>query len=339
MSGSKGTTSKIRTAIVGGAGYTGGETVRLLLNHPGVELAMVHSSSNAGNPLWAAHTDLVGETDMRFSGGEPDFSGIDVVFLCMGHGDSLKFLQTHTLPRGVKVIDLSQDFRLASTSALDVPGGVRRFVYGLPELNRERIAATDSIANPGCFATCIQLALLPLAAEGLLKSDVHVSAITGSTGAGQKLTATSHFTWRNDNMSTYKEFTHQHLGEIGESLRALQPGAGAVNFIPYRGDFTRGIIASAYTDCDLSEERARELYNDFYSGAAFTFVAPGSVDLKQVVNTNKCLLALTKHDGKLLITSVIDNLLKGASGQAVHNMNLMFGLDEREGLRLKAGAF
>ncbi|MDR2885214.1 MAG: N-acetyl-gamma-glutamyl-phosphate reductase [Rikenellaceae bacterium] len=334
--------NKIRAGIIGGAGYTGGETARLLLNHPGVELRMVHSTSNAGNLLSAVHTDLLGDTDMRFTGGEPNFDGLDVVFLCMGHGDSRKFMESTVVPARIKVIDLSQDFRLATTSALAASSasGARQFVYGLPELNKDKIVTADSIANPGCFATCLQLALLPLAAEGLIKSDVHVSAITGSTGAGQKLAATSHFTWRANNMSTYKEFDHQHLGEIGESLHALQPTMdAAIDFIPWRGDFTRGIIASIYTECDLSPEQARELYGAYYGDAAFTFLAPGGVDLKQVVNTNKCLLALEKKGGKLLITSVIDNLLKGASGQAVHNMNLMFGLDEKEGLRLKATAF
>ncbi len=328
------TTSKIAVGIVGGAGYTGGEAIRLLVNHPDAEIRFVHSTSNAGNLLSDVHADLVGDTQMRFA-SELDYD-VDVLFLCVGHGDARKFMEQNQVPAHVKVIDLSQDFRLSEKSSI----GGRKFVYGLPELSRERIATASNIANPGCFATCIQLGLLPLAKAGLLQSDAHISAVTGSTGAGQKLAPTSHFSWRANNMSTYKAFEHQHLHEIGESLHALMPTMDAtLNFIPYRGDFTRGIIASIYTDCALTEEQARELYNDFYGDAAFTFVSPRGVDLKQVVNTNKCLIALEKHGDKLLVTSVIDNLLKGASGQAVQNMNLMFGLDERAGLRLKAAAF
>ncbi len=326
---------KIKAGIIGGAGYTGGETIRLLLNHPAVEIAFVNSESNAGNPLYEVHTDLLGETNIKFTADKP-MDGVDVLFLCVAHGNARKFVEANDIPPHVKVIDLSNDFRLREKSL----AASRQFVYGLPEMNREKIRLASNIANPGCFATCIQLGLLPLAASQLLKSEVHVSAVTGSTGAGQSLSATSHFSWRNSNMSVYKAFEHQHLGEIGESLRSLKPGfAEAVNFIPYRGDFTRGIIASIYTDCPESIEEVRRIYKDYYKSAAFTFVSDAGVDLKQVVNTNKCLLSLEKHGDKLLIVSVIDNLLKGAAGQAVHNMNLMFGLDETMGIKLKAAAF
>ena len=261
---------------------------------------------------------------------------VDALLLCVGHGDARKFLEATPLPDSVRVIDLSQDFRLSASSSI----GGRRFVYGLPEMNRERIRSARNIANPGCFATCLQLGMLPLAAAGLLRSDVHVTALTGSTGAGQKLAPTSHFSQRVNNLSVYKAFTHQHLNEIGESVRSLMPSfSGEIDFVPYRGDFARGIIASIYTDCDLSEERARKLYEDYYADAALTFVSDRSVCLKQVVNTSKCVLSVEKHGDKLLVVSAIDNLLKGASGQAVQNMNLMFGLDERAGLRLKPVAF
>jgi len=325
---------KIRAAIIGGAGYTGGEMCRLLTFHPSVSLAYVHSVSNAGNMICDVHTDLTGDTDMRFT--DTLSSDVDVMFLCLGHGDSRKFLESNPIDEHVRIIDLSQDFRLAADSSL----GPRRFVYGLPEMNRSKIAAAHDIANPGCFATAIQLALLPLAAAGALTDEVHVSAVTGSTGAGQKPTATTHFSWRHANFSSYKTFTHQHLHEIGESLAGLQPSFDkAINFIPYRGDFARGILASAYTRFGGSQEEAAALYRDYYEDAAFTFVSGRPVNLKQAVGTNKCLLSVEKHDDKLLITSVIDNLLKGASGQAVQNMNIMFGLPEREGLGLKPSAF
>lgn len=325
---------KIRAGIIGGAGYTGGEAIRILIHHPGVELVFVQSNSNAGNRFSDVHADLLGDTDMTFSGEA--HTDVDVLFLCVGHGDARKFLQSHDIPLSVRVIDLSQDFRLAANADL----GERHFVYGLPELNREAIRKAHNIANPGCFATCLQLGLLPLAASGLIEGEVHVTATTGSTGAGQKLAATSHFSWRVNNLSVYKAFEHQHLGEIGESLRQLMPSfGGGINFIPYRGDFARGIIASIYLDCPLSGEEVTDLYKQFYRDAAFTHVSDRGVDLKQVINTNKCLISIEKHGDKLLITSVIDNLLKGASGQAVQNMNLMFGLDEREGLRLKPVAF
>lgn len=327
----------VRVGIVGGAGYTGGETVRILLNHPDVELVFVHSNSNAGNPVSRVHTDLVGDTDMRFCGELRN--DIDVLFLCVGHGDARKFLEANPVPDRVAVIDLSQDFRLKA----GVGFGGREFVYGLPELNYDRIRSARNIANPGCFATCIQLALLPLAAEGLLTDDVHVNAVTGSTGAGQKPAPTSHFSWRANNVSVYNAFGHRHLNEMGESLRQLMPSFGdngaAVDFIPSRGDFTRGIFASVYTRCGLSQEETVELYAEYYKDAPFTVVSDTGINLKQVVNTNKCLLYAEKHGDKLLVTSAIDNLLKGASGQAVENMNIMFGLDRRAGLRLKAAAF
>lgn len=324
----------IKVGIIGGAGYTGGEAIRLLLNHPDVRLAFVQSTSNGGNLLSDVHTDLLGETDMRFS---PEISEqVDAVLLCVGHGDARKFLENNPLPQSIRVIDLSQDFRLKDSCSI----GERSFVYGLPEMNRERIRSASNIANPGCFATCLQLGLLPLAAAGLLESEIHISAATGSTGAGQKLAATSHFSWRANNISVYKSFEHQHLNEIGESIHALQPSFDSdINFIPYRGDFTRGIYATIYTDSDLTAVQAEELYAEYYRNAAFTFVSRGPINLKQVVNTNKCFVHVEKHGDKLMINSQIDNLLKGASGQAVQNLNLMFGLDEKSGLRLKPSAF
>lgn len=322
---------KIKAGIVGGAGYTGGEMLRLLLNHDGVELAFVHSNSNAGNLISDVHTDLLGDTDLRFSAELSD--AVDVLFLCVGHGDAKKFLDANPVAAGIKIIDLSQDFRLQASAG-------DNWIYGLPELNKEKIQKASFIANPGCFATCIQLALLPLAANGQLKNDIHINATTGSTGAGQSLSGTSHFSWRNNNLSVYKAFGHQHLNEIGESLQQLDPTfQAAMDFIPQRGDFTRGILAAVYMDSDLTAEQAAELYSTYYAAHPFTHVSAKNIDLKQVVNTNKCLVHVEKHGGKLLIISIIDNLLKGASGQAVQNMNLMFGLDERQGLRLKGSAF
>ncbi len=319
----------IRAGIIGGAGYTAGELIRILVNHPAVTLDFVHSTSNAGNRLSEVHSGLEGDTSMRFS-DTFDLNRIDVLFLCSAHGQSCKWLDANPIPEGVKVIDLAQDFRDESCG----------FVYGLPELNRERIRKATRVANPGCFATAIQLALLPLAAAGLLHDEVHVTAITGSTGAGVKPSATTHFSWRSDNISTYKAFTHQHLIEIGRNLRLLEPDfAHAVNFVPMRGDFARGILASVYTSCPLDPAAAEKLYADFYRTAAFTQVCDREVDLKQVVNTCKGLLHVAKYGDKLHVVSVIDNLLKGASGQAVQNMNLMFGLDEKCGLNLKASAF
>jgi N-acetyl-gamma-glutamyl-phosphate reductase len=327
-------TSKIKAGIVGGAGYTGGEMLRILINHPNVDIVFVHSNSNAGNHVYNVHTDLFGDTDLTFA-SELAFN-IDVLFLCVGHGDAKKFLEANNIPDHIKIIDLSQDFRLSQNAIIKN----KNFVYGLPELNREAIKAADNIANPGCFATCLQLGLLPLASKGLLNNEVHITATTGSTGAGQSLSPTSHFTWRNDNLSVYKAFNHQHLNEIGQSLRQLQSGFDKdINFVPYRGGFTRGIIASIYTESDLSEAEALKLYQEYYAGHPFTHVTSKDIDLKQIVNTNKCFLQVKRHDNKIFIISIMDNLLKGASGQAVQNMNIMFGLDERAGLRLKATGF
>ena len=322
---------KIRAGIVGGAGYTGGEMLRLLINHPSVDIAFVHSNSNAGNLISDVHTDLFGDTELRFT--DTLSSEIDVLFLCVGHGDAKKFLDANPVAEGIKIIDLSQDFRLKAAAGSD-------WVYGMPEINREQIRGANYVANPGCFATAIQLGLYPLAAKGMLKSEVHINATTGSTGAGQGLSTTSHFSWRNNNLSVYKVFNHQHLNEIGESLLQLDPEFSApINFIPQRGDFSRGILAAIYLDSELSEQEALDIYTDFYKDAAFTHVSQKNIDLKQVVNTNKCLVHVAKHGNKLFIVSIIDNLLKGASGQAVQNMNLMFGLEERQGLQLKALAF
>ena len=305
----------IRVGIIGGAGYTAGELIRLLVNHPQAEIAFVHSTSNAGNRLAQVHGGLEGDTGMRGCDAY-DLKEFDVLNICSAHGQNRGWMEENSIPAGVKIIDLAQDFR-------DEACG---FVYGLPELNRERIRRAERVANPGCFATAIQLALLPLAAAGLLTGEVHVTAVTGSTGAGVKPSATTHFSWRTDNISVYKAFTHQHLIEFGRNLRRLQPGFGkAVNFVPMRGDFARGILASVYTDCPLDETAARRLYEDFYAPALFTHVAAGSVDLKQVVNTDKALLSVAKYDGKLHVVSVIDNLQKGASGQTEQNKTHMFG--------------
>jgi len=331
----------IKAGIIGGAGYTGGEMLRILVNHPNVDIAFVSSTSNAGNYVYDVHTDLFGDTDLKFTNELS--TDVDVLFLCVGHGDAKKFLDANPIPDTVKIIDLSQDFRLTQNSKLES----KDFVYGLPELNKEKIKSAQNIANPGCFATCLQLGLLPLAAKQLLNSEVHITATTGSTGAGQKATATTHFTWRNDNLSVYKAFDHQHLNEIGESLNGLQHGTPSpseidgvrLNFIPYRGDYTRGIIASIYTESELTEQEALQLYQDYYAAHPFTHVTNRDIDLKQVVNTNKCFIQVKKHGNKIFIVSIIDNLLKGASGQAVQNMNLMFGFEETAGLKLKANAF
>ena len=323
--------TQIKVGVIGGAGYTAGELLRILVHHPAVEIVFVNSSSNAGNPVVDVHSGLIGETDLIFTSELP-FGEVDALFLCSAHGDSKKFMDNNDVPASVKIIDLSTDYRAKSPH--------HDFVYGLPELNREDIRKATRIANPGCFATAIQLAIFPLAAAGLLTDEIHVNAITGSTGAGVKPSDTSHFSWRNNNISIYKPFGHQHLGEIGQSLRQLQAGfSKAVNFIPVRGNFARGIYVTAYTQCSLSLEDAKELYKDFYKDAAFTFVVDKNPDMKQVVNTNKGIVYLEKHGDKLLIVSMIDNLLKGASGQAVQNMNLMFGLDEKAGLGLKSIGF
>lgn len=325
----------IRVGIIGGAGYTGGELIRLLLRHPKAEISFVQSKSNAGNPLSKVHTDLAGDTSIPFS-AEHHYD-VDVLFLCAGHGEAKKFLAEQEVPTSVRIIDLSHDFRLAQTAVQ----GNRTFIYGLPELNREQYRgnSTLDIANPGCFATAIQLGLLPLAKAGLL-TDVYTTGITGSTGAGQSLSSTSHFSWRANNIQAYKTLSHQHLGEIGESLLQLNPGSDIeINFVPWRGDFTRGIFISSTINCDLSEVEIYRLFDEYYAGHSFTHVVKEPVHLKQVVNTNKCLIQPEKVGSKLVIHSVIDNLLKGASGQALQNMNLIFGLDETCGLDLKASFF
>lgn len=321
----------IKAGIIGGAGYTAGELIRILVNHPTVEIAFVNSTSNAGKDVTAVHGGLFGETELVFTNELP-LDGVDVLFLCSAHGDSRRFLEANTVPAGLKIIDLSTDYRQARPD--------HDFVYGLPEINKEAIQKAFHVANPGCFATAIQLAILPLAAAGLLTDDVHINAITGSTGAGVKPAETSHFSWRNNNISVYKAFGHQHLDEIGQSVRQLQPGFDKnLNFIPVRGNFARGIFASTYTKCPLSVGEAKALYSEFYKDAAFTFVADKNPDMKQVVNTNKAVVYVEKHGENLLIISMIDNLLKGASGQAVQNMNLMVGIDEKAGLNLKSTGF
>lgn len=325
---------RIKAGIIGGAGYTGGETLRLLLLHPNVEVIFTQSKGQSGKPVYTIHKDCFGLTDLTFSAEWSEH--IDVLFICAGHGAAKKFLEQSTIPAHIKIIDLSQDFRHLENSNFQN----RKFVYGLPELNKEAIKKAENIANPGCFATCIQLALLPLAAHHQITSDVHVSAITGSTGAGQALTETSHFSWRQNNISPYKMFGHQHLKEITESLIQLHPQTKPyVKFIPYRGAFPRGILATVYLKSDLSEQQASEIYESFYKDAPFTRVVPFEVDVKQVVNTNNCFLSVNKIGTELAIVSAIDNLLKGASGQAIQNMNLVFGLDETTGLKLKPVAF
>ena len=321
----------IKTGILGAAGYTGGELIRLLLNHPEAEIVFANSESNAGNLVADVHEGLYGDTDTRFTNEMP-FDKVDVVFFCFGHGKSEQFLREHTIPASVKIIDLAQDFRLEAPD--------NDYVYGLPEINHERIAAAQHVANPGCFATCIQLGLLPAAKLGIVKGDIAVNAITGSTGAGQKPGATTHFSWRNNNMSVYKAFRHQHVPEIRQSLKQVQGSLDAeIDFIPYRGDFARGIFATEVIKTDMPIEQIVQAYKDFYKDAAFTHYVDNPIDMKQVVNTNKALVHCDKFGNKLLITSTIDNLLKGAVGQAVQNMNIMFGLDERLGLRMKASAF
>ena len=339
----------IKVGILGAAGYTGGELIRLLLNHPEVEIVFANSESNAGNKLYDVHEGLIGDTEMTFSAEMP-FENVDVVFFCFGHGKSEAFLKEHTIPSHVKIIDLAQDFRIK---------GNHDYVYGLPEINREKIAACMHLANPGCFATCIQEGLLPLAKAGMLINDISVNAVTGSTGAGQKPSATTHFSWRNNNFSVYKLFNHQHLHEICQTLNELKPegaphvadtlnmgfdipdNAITVDFIPYRGDFSRGIFCTEVVTMNepVDAEKVVSLYKDFFSSAAFTHYSDKALDLKQVVNTNKALVHVEVFGRKIVITSIIDNLLKGAVGQAVQNMNIMFGIDEKTGLTLKASAF
>ncbi len=324
----------IRVGILGAAGYTGGELIRLLLNHPEAEIVFANSESNAGNLVADVHEGLTGETELRFSSELP-FEQVDVVFFCFGHGKSEAFLREHSIPERVKIIDLAQDFRVC-------PQGVENFpwTYGLPEIHREATRDCRLLANPGCFATCIQLALLPALKENLISGDIHVNGITGSTGAGQKPGATTHFSWRNDNISVYKTFTHQHLLEINQTVQELHPGYdGRVLFIPQRGCFTRGIFVTAYATCNKSIDEVQQVYSDFYRDAAFTHFVTKSPDMKQVVNTNKAVVYVERFDDQLLMISCIDNLLKGAVGQAVQNMNLMFGLEETMGLNLKASAF
>lgn len=319
----------IRAGIVGAAGYTGGELIWLLLNHPAVELKFVFSNSQNGKAVSQVHLDLLGETDLLFTNQVAE--DVDVIFLCLPHGTAKTFVEEQKLPERIRIIDLSNDFRIR---------GEHSYVYGLPELQKAAIQESHSVANPGCFATSIQLGLLPLAKEKLLKGEVHIHAITGSTGAGVGLSPTTHFSWRNNNISTYKEFQHQHLAEIGQSLRQLDSNFDKnINFVPVRGDFARGIFASMYVESELSREQAFELYSTYYADAPFVVVADANVSLKEVVNTNRCFIQLQKHGNKLLIGSAIDNLLKGASGQAVQNMNLMFGEAETAGLRLKPSRF
>ncbi len=332
----------VKVGILGAAGYTGGELIRLLINHPEAEIVFANSESNAGNLAAEVHEGLYGETDLKFTAEMP-FDQVDVIFFCFGHGKSEAFLKEHNVPESVKIIDLAQDFRLAPETVVATQQptpAAHDFVYGLPEINESKIAVAQHVANPGCFATCIQLGLLPAAKMGLINSDVSVNAITGSTGAGQKPGATTHFSWRNNNMSIYKAFNHQHVPEIRQSLKQTQGYLdAAIDFIPYRGDFARGIFATEVVKTDKPIEEIVAGYKEFYKNAKFTHYVDKAIDLKQVVNTNKCLVHVDKYDDKLLITSCIDNLLKGAVGQAVQNMNIMFGLDQTAGLKLKPSAF
>jgi N-acetyl-gamma-glutamyl-phosphate reductase len=326
----------LKVGIVGGAGYTGGELIRLLINHPKANISFIHSKSNSGNPVTHVHGDLAGETDLVFTGELDD--NINVLFLCVGHGEAKKFLEENKIADHIRIIDLSQDFRLKKNASLNS----RHFVYGLPELNKEQIASAENIANPGCFATSIELGLLPLAEQGLL-NDIYTTGITGSTGAGQGFSSSSHFSWRANNIQAYKTLNHQHVKEIMQSLGQLQPSLSdhseRLNFVPWRGDFTRGIFISSQLDCALSQDELNEMYERFYKGNPFVHVSKEPIFLKQVVNNNKCMIQLEKVGSKLVVHSIIDNLLKGASGQAVQNMNIMFGIDETAGLRLKANAF
>ena len=324
----------VQVGIIGGAGYTAGELIRLLMHHSKAEINFVYSTSNAGNKISAVHQDLVGSLNLKFTNQiNPN---VDLLFLCLGHGNSMKCLENNTFSAQTKIIDLGNDFRLEKDKVFQG----KTFVYGLPELQKEAIVNANYIANPGCFATAIQLALLPLADVNLLQNDVHVNAVTGATGAGTSLSKTTHFTWRDNNFSYYKPFTHQHLGEINQSVKQLQFGFDSdINFMPNRGNFSRGIFATAYTNYEGSLEGAKSIFNEFYKDAVFTFISDEELHLKQVVNTNKCLIHVHKHNNKILVTSIIDNLLKGASGQAIQNMNLMFGFEETEGLQLKATYF
>ena len=323
----------IQVGIIGGAGYVAGELIRCLVHHPHTEINFIYSESQHGSLVEETHQDLFNLNSMKFTNQLN--THVDVVFLCLGHGNSKAFLNTHSFSDKTKIVDLSTDFRLNEDASFKDSS----FVYGLTDLNKLKIKEANYIANPGCFATAIQLALLPLADANLLKNDVHINAITGSTGAGQKPTETSHFSWRNNNISIYKAFNHQHLGEIKETIATLQEDSVEINFLPVRGDFTRGIFATVYTECELSEEELIKLYMNFYKDEPFTFISKNTISLKQVVNTNNCLLQVQKIKNKVLITSIIDNLLKGAAGQAIQNMNLMFGIDETTGLNFKANYF
>jgi len=323
----------IQVGIIGGAGYVAGELIRCLIHHPQTEINFIYSESQCGNSIEETHQDLYKQNNLKFTNQLN--SNVEVVFLCLGHGNSKQFLLNNSFSEKTKIVDLSNDFR----SNEDAEFKDSSFVYGLTDLNKLKIKEANYIANPGCFATAIQLALLPLAEANLLKNDIHINAITGSTGAGQKLTETSHFSWRNNNISIYKAFDHQHLGEIKETIAMLQEDFGEINFLPVRGDFTRGIFATIYTECELSEEELIKLYNNFYKDEPFTFISKNTISLKQVVNTNNCLLQIQKIKNKVLITSVIDNLLKGAAGQAIQNMNIMFGIEETTGLNFKANFF
>lgn len=324
----------LQVGIIGGAGYTAGELIRLLLNHPETNINFVYSTSNAGNKLYKVHQDLIGSTEINFT--NEINTNVDVLFLCLGHGNSTKFLKENSFSSDTKIIDLSNDFRLTADKILDE----KEFVYGLPELQKENIKSAQYIANPGCFATALQLAILPLAANNVLQNDVHINAVTGATGAGTSLSETTHFTYRDNNFSHYKAFTHQHLGEINQTVKQMQPNfKSEINFMPNRGNFSRGIFATTYTKFKGSLSDAKKMYQEYYKDAAFTFISDDEIHLKQVVNTNKCMIHLVKHDNKLLITSVIDNLLKGASGQAIQNMNLMYNFEETLGLNLKANYF
>ncbi|NCT09228.1 MAG: N-acetyl-gamma-glutamyl-phosphate reductase [Flavobacteriia bacterium] len=324
----------IQVGIIGGAGYTAGELIRLLLHHPKAEINFVYSTSNAGNKIYDVHQDLLGDTEIEFT--NKINPRVDVLFLCLGHGNSITFLGENSFSENTRIIDLSNDFRLELNQNFDG----KDFVYGLPELQKEKIKSAKHIANPGCFATALQLAILPLAANHLLFDDIHIHAVTGATGAGTLVSATSHFPWRDNNFSHYKAFSHQHLDEINQTVQQLQPQfSSEINFIPNRGNFSRGIFATIYTKYKGNIEDAKEMYQNYYKEATFTFISENELHLKQVVNTNKCLLHLEKKNNKLLITSIIDNLLKGASGQAIQNMNLMFGFQETLGLNIKANYF
>lgn len=321
----------IKTGIIGGAGYTAGELIRLLINHPDAEIVFINSHSNAGNKITDVHSGLYGECDLTFTDTMP-LDEIDLLFFCTAHGSTRKFMESHRIPENLKIIDLSMDYRIENDD--------HQFLYGLPELNRRAICKANYVANPGCFATCIQLGLLPLAKHLMLNDDIMVNAITGSTGAGVKPSATTHFSWRNNNMSVYKAFDHQHVPEIEQSLKQLQHSFNSsIDFIPYRGDFARGIFATLVVKSKVEIDEIIRIYNEYYDRDSFVHIVEKNIDLKQVVNTNKCLIHLEKHGDKLLVISCIDNLLKGASGQAVHNMNLMFNLEETIGLKLKPSAF